>query len=85
MVSSALPCLASRSPVGVLLVWDHDPPTDAGDEAPMWLVAPEQIVEAIRDAFHFASPRSPQGKCLDGLGDNLAGVGRSARPSWTLA
>jgi hypothetical protein len=38
----------------------------------MWLVAPGQIVEAIRDAFHFASPRSPQGKRPDGLGDSLA-------------
>jgi hypothetical protein len=47
---------------------------------------PEQIVEAIRDAFHFTSPRSPQGKRPDGLGDGLAvGVERSARPSWTVA
>ena len=81
MVSSALPCLASRSPAGVLLVWDHDPPTDAGDEALVWLVAPEQIVEAIRDAFHFASPRSPQGKRPDGLGDSLAVWCRTVSPT----
>jgi hypothetical protein len=44
-------------------------------------VAPEQTLEAIRDAFHFASPGSPQGRCPNGMGDSLAVWCRTISPT----